>query len=184
MLAAQAFTSITGRLTVDGWSAAVGSTILGRTWKFIEENWLIKSIPFPMLNTGTASKTAKQLKCIIQEVIRDNSVIGSNRIRIHAITSKTQAALALFRDLLTNFSVRDVALFTQLHRFWTMFSDGKGVETLHRPFEPCHNLLKSEQEGDNYSFGERIKHVYPTGSPPSPESWYLFSQALSTRRDA
>lgn len=110
MLASQATSSMTGSITVDGWSAALGCPILGMTWHFIDDNWRMKSIPIAMLNTGTASKSAEQLRSIMEEIIRDNSIIGADCIRVHAVTSDNEAAVALSCDLLTNFvgSVRCV----------------------------------------------------------------------------
>lgn len=110
MLASQATSSMTGSITVDGWSSVLGCPILGMTWHLIEDNWRMKSIPVAMLNTGTASKSAEQLHSIMEEIIGDNIIIGADCIRVHAVTSDNEAAVAMSCDLLTNFvgSVRCV----------------------------------------------------------------------------
>ena len=102
LLSDMATSALTGCLTVDGWSAALGTPILGMTWHFIDDQWRMKSVPVSLLNTWTASKSAEQLRSIMNEIISDNSVIGSDKIKVHAVTSDNEATVANSYDLLTN----------------------------------------------------------------------------------
>lgn len=101
MLALQATSSMIGSMTVDGWSAALGCQILDIPWYFLDDNCLIKSIPAALLNTDTSFKSSEQLLSIVIEIIRDNSVIGADCIRVHAVKSNDEAAVAFSGDLLT-----------------------------------------------------------------------------------
>ena len=102
--------ALKGSLTLDGWSSALGTPILGITWHFIDDSWRLCSIPITTLNTGTASKSAEQLRSIVDCVLRNSVIIGSEKISIHTITSDNEPSVALGVDLLTNYvgSVRCV----------------------------------------------------------------------------
>lgn len=95
---------------MDGWSASLGAPILGMTWHFTDDTCNLHNVPACALNTGTASKSSEQLRCIVQEQLKESMIIGSSKIRVHTITSDNQAAVALAVDLLTNYvgSVRCV----------------------------------------------------------------------------
>ena len=102
--------AVTGSISLDGWSAALGTPILGVTWSFIDDAWRLRSVPISMLNIGGVPKTAEQLRSIVTEILKHSLVVGSENIRIHTITSDNEPATALACDLLTNFvgSVRCV----------------------------------------------------------------------------
>lgn len=51
----------TGRITLEGWSAALDSPILGMTWHFTDDAWRLQKVPVCALKTGTDSKTGEKL---------------------------------------------------------------------------------------------------------------------------
>lgn len=65
-----------------------------------------------MLNKGTASKSAEQLRSIVTEVLSNSIVVGSDKERVHTKPSDNELAVSLACDLLTNFvwSVRCVVI--------------------------------------------------------------------------
>lgn len=93
----------TGCLTIDGWSAALGAPILGITWNFIDEYWRQKFLPLTTLNRGTASKSGKQFRFIVQEILNSNTIVSSDGLSVHTVTSDTEPAVALAVDFLTNY---------------------------------------------------------------------------------
>lgn len=106
----EATSASVGCITLDGWSAALGSPVLGVTWHFVDDDWRLRCIPISALNTGTASKSGEQLRCIVNEIMSESEIIGSDAIRIHTVTSDNEASVKLACDLLTNYvgSVRCV----------------------------------------------------------------------------
>lgn len=90
-------------MTLDGWSAALGTPILGMTWQFIDEGWMLRSIPIATLNLQDAAKSGVQLCYIMEEVLTQNSIIGSDHVPVFTATSDNEAATALNVDLLTNY---------------------------------------------------------------------------------
>lgn len=104
LLKGQCESAHVGNITLDGWSAALGTPILGITWNFIDSSWCLKCIPICMLNTGTASKSAEQLRSIVTELLKQSMIVGSDNIRIHTATSDNEPAVGLACDLFTNFS--------------------------------------------------------------------------------
>ena len=94
--------ALTSCLTLDGWSAALGEPILGVTWNYIYHLWRLKCVPICILNTRDAYKSSEQLRCIVDEVLKESPVIGSDDISIHTITSYNEPSVARACDILTN----------------------------------------------------------------------------------
>lgn len=88
---------------MDGWSAKLGAPIFGVTWHFIDEERSLKSVLIVNLKTRTACKYAEKLRCIVDEVLLNRTIIYSDVISIHNVTSDKEAAVALSCDLLTNY---------------------------------------------------------------------------------
>lgn len=88
---------------VDGRNAALGSSILGVTWHFIDSNWKMRCVPIAILNMTTAVKTGQKMRCVIEKVLEQSPVVGSDDIRVYTAPSDNEAATALAVDLLTNF---------------------------------------------------------------------------------
>ena len=89
-------------ITVDGWSAALGTPMLRMTWHCIDSQWNMYCVLVATLNIGMASQTGQQLRCIIQEILEQNPIVRSNDVRVHTATSDNEAAIALAVYLLTN----------------------------------------------------------------------------------
>eukprot|EP00171_Calliarthron_tuberculosum_P001466 IDg1466t1 len=103
LLRSSVSSALTGSIALDGWSAASGAPILGVTWHYIDGSWKLQTIPVTTLHLGTASKTGEQLRCIVEELLQQSSIIGSDKIRVHTATSDNEASAALAVDLLTNY---------------------------------------------------------------------------------
>lgn len=71
--------ALIGCLTLDGCSAALGVTIPGITWHFVDDNWRLKSVLIGTLNTGEASKSTEQLCYIVGEVMKNYVIFGSEK---------------------------------------------------------------------------------------------------------
>lgn len=52
---------------------------------------------------NTDSKSPEQLRCIVNEVLKNSVINGSDIISIHMIKSENEAAIELAFDLLTNY---------------------------------------------------------------------------------
>lgn len=90
----------TGCITVDRWSAALGAPVLGIIWHYIDSDWSTRCVPVEPLNMVMSSKTGQQLRCIAQEILEQNPIVGSDEIRVHTATSNNEAETAVY--LLTN----------------------------------------------------------------------------------
>lgn len=103
--------AMTGCITFDGWSAALGAPILGVTWHFVDTDWRLRCIPIAALNLGDAAKKGKALCALIESVMSNNIIVGSDNIRVHTATTDNEPATALAVDLFTNYvgSVRCAA---------------------------------------------------------------------------
>lgn len=175
ILRKQCTSALTGNLTIDGWSAALNAPILGITWKFNDDAWRLKCIPVCMLNTGTASKSGEQVCSIVTEVLKQNLVIGSEKISIHTITSDNEASVALACDLLTNYvgSVRCVVhtlalcvndVFTD-GTTWQTYMDHVNKVTSYFNYHAKSNVLFIEKQraaGVTNDRLHRLKHNIPT----------------------
>lgn len=58
----------TGSMNADAWRAALGESILGMTWDFLDEDWF-KKVPTSTLNIIDNSNNCEQLRSIIKERI-------------------------------------------------------------------------------------------------------------------
>lgn len=167
--------ALTGSLTLDGWSAALGAPILGITWHFIDDSWRLCSIPITTLNTGTASKSAEQLRSIVDCVLKNSTIIGSDKISIHTITSDNEPSVALGVDLLTNYvgSVRCVVHTLALcvndvfsdDAPWQRYMDVVNNVTKYFNYHgKAYSLLKEKQmdSGVTPDRIRRLKHDIPT----------------------
>ena len=100
-----------GSIIVDAWSAALGMPILGVTWHFVDESWMLQSIPISILSLGSAKKTASLLKAIIDTLLHENNIVGDDHIKVFSATTDNEEAICLAADLLTHYmgSVRCIA---------------------------------------------------------------------------
>lgn len=103
--------AMTGCISFDGWSSTIHAPILGVTWHIVDENWRLRCIPVATLNTADSSKNGRQMCAIIEKVMKNNLIVGSEKIRVHTATTDNEPATALAVDLFTNYdgSVRCVA---------------------------------------------------------------------------
>lgn len=76
---------------------------LGMMWKYVDESRRLKTVPICTLNTNTASKIEEQVRFILEEVLKNNSVIGFSKISIQTITTCNEASVLHAEDLLTDF---------------------------------------------------------------------------------
>lgn len=77
----------TGCIPVEGWSVALGTTILGMTWHYVDKNWNMRSVPIETLKMGTAAETGQQLRAMIEEVLAQNPIEGSDDIFVRTARS-------------------------------------------------------------------------------------------------
>ena len=90
-------------ITVDAWSAALGMSILGLTWHFIDENWTLQSIPISILSLGPVKKAVSQLKAIIYTVLHENNIVSDEYIKVFSATTDNEGAICLATDQLTHY---------------------------------------------------------------------------------
>ena len=169
ILKREATAASTGCITLDGWSAALGAPILGVTWHFVDNAWRLRSIPIAMLNTGAASKSGEQLRCIVTEVLKESEIVGSETIRMHTVTSDNEPAVKLACDLLTNYvgSVRCVVHSLALcvndvfkeGRPWQKYLDHVNKVTTYFNFHSKANVLLKQKQVDSGVTNDRIKRL-------------------------
>lgn len=168
-------TASTGSLTVDGWSAALGAPILGITWHFIDEKWNLQSIRISTLNTGGASKSGMQLCHIMEEVLIQSPILGSEKVRVFTGTSDNEPATTLGVDLLTNYvgsircTVHTIALAIndvfKEGTAWKKYMDHVNKVTTYFNQHPKANQLLVATQLDHGITDDRIqklKHNIPT----------------------
>ena len=80
-------------MTVDGWSAALGSSISGITWHYIHGNWNLPCVPIATMNLGMASKTEQQLRCVKEQILEQNPIVGFDELRVQTAISDNEAAV-------------------------------------------------------------------------------------------
>ena len=75
-----------------------------------DATWKLNTAPMTLLKIVTASKTSEQLCAIFHSFMTDNAIVGSEKVKIHTVTSDNETSVARCVDLLTNFvgSVRCV----------------------------------------------------------------------------
>ena len=164
-----------GSVTIDGWSAALGTPVLGMTWHFIDEAWKLKCLPIAALDTGTACKSSEQLRAIVEEILKESSVVGSDRITVHTITSDNEPSMARAVDLLTNYvgSVRCIVHTLALcvndvfqpDSPWQKYMDHVNRVTSYFNYHPkAVQLLKRKQResGVGQDRTHYLKHDVPT----------------------
>lgn len=69
----------------------------------MDDTWRLRSIPIVFLNIRAASKSSEQLRFIMNEVLKERKIVGSETFRMHAVTSDYEAAFKLACDLRTNY---------------------------------------------------------------------------------
>lgn len=108
--------ALNGSITMDGWSAFLQSPMICMTWNYVYESWRLNNVPICTLNTNNASKSGEKLRYIVEEFLKNSSVIGSNKISIKTINTENEASVGHDADLLTNFvgSVRCVVIALDL----------------------------------------------------------------------
>lgn len=95
--------AMVGCVTADGWSSALRAPILGITWHFVDSAWRLRTVPIATRFLGDASKTGLQLCAVLEDVLHNSPVVGSDKIKVHTCTTDNEAAAARAADLLTNF---------------------------------------------------------------------------------
>lgn len=132
-------------------------------------------VPIATLNMGMVSKTGQQLRCIIQEILEQNTIVGSDDVRVHTATNDNEASTALAVDLLTNFvgSVRCV-VHTLALAVSDVFETGtvwkKHFDHVNKVTTYCNHHQKAAQllaqkqaeEGVTRDRLQRLKHDIPT----------------------
>lgn len=84
------------------WNGALGASVLKVIWHFMDEVWRVNTVPVPTHHTGAESKTSDELRVIMDGVMKHSAIFGSESLRIHTVTSDSEAARACSVDLLTN----------------------------------------------------------------------------------
>lgn len=99
-----------GSLTVDSRSVAHGKPVHEMTWHYVEEAWIMRSLPMACRSIGMARKMEEQLFALRQDMRENHDVVGKKNILVHDATSDKKATAALSVDVLTNYvgSVRRV----------------------------------------------------------------------------
>lgn len=153
-------------MTFDEWSAALGAPILGVTSNYVDKDWSLKCIPIASLNIGDASKSSIQLRALLDEIVRENEIIGSDNIRIHKVTTDNEPAGALAVDLFTNFvgavrcvvhtltlSVNDVFV---IGTPWKKHLEIVNRVTLYFNFHPKASMLLQKKQKEQGATQDRI----------------------------
>ena len=164
-----------GCLTFDGWSASLGTPVMGVTWHFIDSSWTLKSVPIATQSVGDASKTGVQLCAILEQLVQENLIVGSERLRIHTATSDNEPATALATDLFTNYvgSIRCVVHTIALSvndvfkpsKPWQKVLDHVNKVTSYFNQHPKANMLflaKQQSAGVTQDRLQYLKHDIPT----------------------
>lgn len=69
--------ALTGCVSLDGWTAGLGTLILGITLHYIDDDWRLSPLPVAILNIGASAKTGEQLRCIVNEAFELSAIVGS-----------------------------------------------------------------------------------------------------------
>lgn len=72
-------------------------------WHFDDKSWHLSTVPICTLNKDTAPKSCEQVLCIVEDVFKNSSVIGSNNKSIHTTATENEASAGQAADLLKNF---------------------------------------------------------------------------------
>lgn len=63
----------------------------------------MNTVPVTTLHLGTTSKKSDQLRAIVDNFMAENAVIGSDKVKIHAVTSENAVDVAHYVDLHTKY---------------------------------------------------------------------------------
>ena len=90
-------------ITLDAWRAAVSTPLLCISWNLLDEEKWLRCVPTSTLNTGSSSKFGEQFRCIVNEIVKESEIVGSDSIRIRTVSSDNEAAFMLASDLMTDY---------------------------------------------------------------------------------
>ena len=164
-----------GTLTVDDWRNALGAPILGMTWHYCDEQWALRSVPIASINMSTCRKTVSQLCEIMEEILAQSEIVGSDDVSSFTVTTDNEGAAALSADILTNFvgSVRCVvhslalcvnAVFKQTTAWQKLMDHVNKVTTYFNHHQKAAQLLIELQKEKNVPNDriQKLKHDIPT----------------------
>lgn len=101
-------------MLMDVWRNTSGSPILDLTWHLYNEKFCIQSISVTILDIGTALKTLSQLYELAQELLRQNTLLGSGKIWVRTFSTDIEKTTSLMTDLLKSFVGSIIFFFHKL----------------------------------------------------------------------
>lgn len=108
-------------------------------WHFIYNSWSLKIVPSATQNTGDTSKNGAQLCAVLELVVLEIHIVGSNKIRIHTATSDNEPEPAVAMDMFTNYvgSERCV-VYTIVLSVNDLFKPGTARQNTHEFDQPSY----------------------------------------------